>query len=241
MYRLTNDNMISGGFYLKARCIQDSEIAHAAPYVREIWDWLLKEANHTDQKWGGRVIKRGQLFRTYNDIREGLSWMVGYRKMMYHENHTKRAMKFLREHLMIVSTKELGGVLITIVNYDKYQNPKNYERTSERTDERTNGEPMANHPIPHINKNDNESNNENTNKGRFTPPSVSEVSDYCLTRNNQINAQSFVDFYTSKGWLIGKSKMKDWKAAIRTWEGKSKTNAIPPDESRKSVDDLRKL
>lgn len=153
--------MIEGGFYLKARCIQNSDIATAPPHIREIWDWLLKEANHTDKKWGNRTIKRGQLFRTYDDIREGLSWMVGYRKMTYNENHTKRAMKFLREHRMIDTTKELGGVLITIVNYDKYQNVKNYERTEEQTSESTNAEPMTNHPLPHINKNEKELKNEN--------------------------------------------------------------------------------
>lgn len=53
---------------------------------------------------------------------------------------------------------------------------------------------------------------------RFIPPSVEEVEQYCLERNNNIDAQSFIDFYESKGWMIGKNKMKDWKAAVRTWE-----------------------
>lgn len=52
----------------------------------------------------------------------------------------------------------------------------------------------------------------------FNPPSVEQVEEYCLERNNGIDAQSFVDFYDSKGWMIGKNKMKDWKAAVRTWE-----------------------
>ena len=56
-------------------------------------------------------------------------------------------------------------------------------------------------------------------KGRsFVKPSIQEVSDYCRERNNNVDAQAFVDFYESKGWLIGKEKMKDWKAAVRTWE-----------------------
>lgn len=53
---------------------------------------------------------------------------------------------------------------------------------------------------------------------RFIPPTVDEVKAYCLERQNGIDAQTFVDFYESKGWMIGKSKMKDWKAAVRTWE-----------------------
>ena len=53
---------------------------------------------------------------------------------------------------------------------------------------------------------------------RFTPPTVGEVRSYCLERGNRVDAERFVDFYQSKGWMIGKSKMKDWKAAIRSWE-----------------------
>lgn len=52
----------------------------------------------------------------------------------------------------------------------------------------------------------------------FVPPSLSEVEAYCQERNNGINPQHFIDFYASKGWMIGKNKMKDWKAAVRTWE-----------------------
>ena len=57
---------------------------------------------------------------------------------------------------------------------------------------------------------------------RFAPPSIEEVKNYCLERKNGINAESFIDFYSSKGWLIGKNKMKDWRAAIRTWENRNK-------------------
>ena len=53
---------------------------------------------------------------------------------------------------------------------------------------------------------------------RFVQPTVEEVRAYCEERQNGIDAQSFVDFYTSKGWLVGKNPMKDWKAAVRTWE-----------------------
>ena len=52
----------------------------------------------------------------------------------------------------------------------------------------------------------------------FVAPSVEEVSVYCKERNNGIDPQSFIDFYDSKGWMIGKNHMKDWKAAVRTWE-----------------------
>lgn len=58
---------------------------------------------------------------------------------------------------------------------------------------------------------------------KFTPPTPEEVQDYCNERQNGIKGQEFCDYYQSKGWMIGKNKMKDWKAAVRTWE-RYKTN-----------------
>lgn len=52
----------------------------------------------------------------------------------------------------------------------------------------------------------------------FTPPTVDEVRAYCRERGNSVDADSFVNFYQSKGWMVGKTKMKDWKACVRTWE-----------------------
>ena len=53
---------------------------------------------------------------------------------------------------------------------------------------------------------------------RFTPPTVEMVAAYCRERGNRVDAQRFVDFYAAKGWKIGQNPMKDWKAAVRTWE-----------------------
>lgn len=55
-------------------------------------------------------------------------------------------------------------------------------------------------------------------RARFTPPTVEEVAKYCEERGNNINAAHFVDYYTANGWHVGKQNMKDWKAAVRTWE-----------------------
>lgn len=60
---------------------------------------------------------------------------------------------------------------------------------------------------------------------RFIPPDADEVEAYCRERNNHIDAQRFVDFYASKGWKVGKEPMKDWKAAVRTWERRNDTPA----------------
>lgn len=58
---------------------------------------------------------------------------------------------------------------------------------------------------------------------RFTPPSVDEVAAYCRERGNGVDAQRFVDFYASKGWKVGSSGMRDWRAAVRNWERQDNT------------------
>lgn len=53
---------------------------------------------------------------------------------------------------------------------------------------------------------------------RFTPPTLEEVKAYCSERGNHVDAERWFDYYTSNGWKVGKNQMKDWKAAVRTWE-----------------------
>ena len=61
-------------------------------------------------------------------------------------------------------------------------------------------------------------------KALFKKPTLDEVKNYCILRKNNIEAESFIDFYESKDWLIGKNKMKNWKACVRTWESREKKN-----------------
>lgn len=56
-----------------------------------------------------------------------------------------------------------------------------------------------------------------TKKSGFTPPTLQEVQEYIREKGYKVDAERFIDFYESKGWFIGKNKMKDWKAAVRTW------------------------
>ena len=53
---------------------------------------------------------------------------------------------------------------------------------------------------------------------RFIKPTIDEINQYCIERNNSVNAEAFYDFYESKDWYVGKNKMKNWKACVRTWE-----------------------
>ena len=56
------------------------------------------------------------------------------------------------------------------------------------------------------------------NNKYFKKPTTWEIKIYCEQRENNIDAAAFYDFYESKGWMVGKNKMKDWKACVRTWE-----------------------
>ena len=56
----------------------------------------------------------------------------------------------------------------------------------------------------------------------FKQPTIDEVKEYCQERKNRVDAERFLDYYESKGWMIGKNKMKDWRAAVRTWEKNDK-------------------
>lgn len=59
---------------------------------------------------------------------------------------------------------------------------------------------------------------ESNTRTRFVAPTLDDVSAYCSERGNGVDPQQFIDFYTSKGWKVGDQPMKDWKAAVRTWE-----------------------
>ena len=80
---------------------------------------------------------------------------------------------------------------------------KEKEKTKEKEKEKESKEKVASGDAP---------------SSRFVPPTVEEVRAYCLERQNGIDPQAFVDFYASKNWMVGKSKMSDWKASVRTWE-----------------------
>ena len=62
---------------------------------------------------------------------------------------------------------------------------------------------------------------------RFSPPTVEEVATYCRERQNDVNPQRFVDFYAAKGWKVGNTPMKDWRAAVRTWEARDNEPGKP--------------
>lgn len=109
----------------------------------------------------------------------------------------------------------------------------------------TEANPISNHPVtkaePNVNDNDNDNVNEKkkdtkvSKEKSFQPPIVENVREYCQEGGYRVDAECFVNFYESKGWMVGKNRMKDWKAAVRNWarnnrdEGKSSRKASAVD------------
>lgn len=69
---------------------------------------------------------------------------------------------------------------------------------------------------------------------KFIPPTFEDVKAYCIERDNGIDANRFIDHYTANGWFIGKNKMKDWKAAVRTWEKNNKSFVSQDNKTNKA-------
>jgi hypothetical protein len=218
--------VIDGGYYIKARCIQNSDISFAPPHVREIWDWLIKESNHKDTK----ICLRGQCIRTYKDIINGLSWMVGWRKMSYTKSQCENAMKYLTKHTMIATKKTTRGLIITVLNYDKYQDVKNYKDTMSATQNDTR-EPQSSHTINNNDKNVKNINIYSSSSFLLDIPSkdLEQIStDIGVDKKDIIlKGKELFDYCKSKG-----KQYKDYKAFLR--------NCVRKDKPKNQVNSLLK-
>ena len=191
--------------------------------------YLLVTANHQKNDWHGITIDRGQLITS----RERLS-----RELHYSEQQIRTMISKLQKTQEITTKTTNKYTIITICNYDNYQATDDVEQPATQptnNQQITNNQPTNNQQIT-TNKNDkNENNdkNEKNNISRFTPPTIDEVKAYCQERKNNVDAQKFIDFYSSKGWMVGKNKMKDWRASVRTWEQPKQTFARHIDTSER--------
>lgn len=119
--------MIHGGYILQPRCFDESDSSKFPPVTRELWFYLLRKVNHRDS---GK-FKRGQGFFCLSDIQDDLSWYVGYRKNKYSKPQLTKSLRRLREGNMIATMRATRGIIVTVLNYDTYQNPKLYEGNDE--------------------------------------------------------------------------------------------------------------
>ena len=182
----------------------DSEAFH-------LWFVLLMLANHQDKEhlFNAQkvIIKRGQLISGRHSLSDRTS---------INESKVYRLLELFEHEQLIEQQKNNRYSIISILNYNEYQSN---EQQNEQpvNNQRTTSEQPVNTPKELISIK-----NELKNIKNNIPPAIEEVKKYCLERNNQVDVQKWHDFYTSKGWMIGKNKMKDWKAAVRTWEKSDK-------------------
>lgn len=127
---------IPGGYILKARIIWDKDIARKPPYFREMWDWCLMKASHASYTYSGKRIERGEFLATYEDMKEDLHWLVGYRKEGYKKWQYEKFTRAATIAGMIAATRTTRGLFIKVLNYDLYQDPKNYESGDDSSHER---------------------------------------------------------------------------------------------------------
>lgn len=179
-----------------------------------IWVWLLLKASwkESDVLFNGKriTLKPGDL--------PPISRRTIAKDLNISDSKVQRVLKFFESEQQIEQRVNHQSRLISIVSWDKYQGsePPTEPRVNH---ERTTSEPRVN-TIEESNKgnNGNKGNNSNKERGRFTPPTLSEVENYIREKGYHINAESFIAFYESKNWMVGKNKMSKWKSAVATWE-----------------------
>ena len=159
---------------------------------RSAWIDILLSASHKDLNLmiGGinEKIPRGSFMFRIEKLCDRWGWS---------RNRVKRFLALLEREQMIETKRTNKGTLISVLNYNAFQSVEEVtEKETEISDAHETAKKVA----------------------RFIPPTVDEVQAYCEERKNGVDARCFVDFYESKNWVVGKAKMKNWKAAVRTWE-----------------------
>ena len=180
------------------------------PEALKFWMALLLEANWEEKKtmFNGRLLTVGRGQLVFGRIKYS-------RKLGISEKRIRRYLNLLEKDDMIGQQKTNKYTVISILNYESYQNRAN-ERPSKGQQKATSKQ---------VN------NNIGGKTKKFIPPTVDQVQEYCDERANNINAELFVDHYTANGWYRGKNKIKDWRGCVRTWEKRNKTSTFAETKS----------
>ncbi len=166
------------------------------------------------------TIQRGELHAGLRYLSNRWSWSVEKTKRYIDKHIEKNEIERRTEH---------SESILKLSNYDIYNPLPNTAPN--------NGQDIGCNTHTNADQTPARTNNKKEKEGRkeeiFTPPTFEEVETYCRERENGISPKSFIDFYESKGWMIGKNKMKNWKAAVRTWEGNTRPPEPAPEDPRK--------
>lgn len=189
------------------------------------WEWytdintcrlfihMLLKANWKDANFKGKTVPRGSFVSSIGKLAE---------ETQLTPDEVRTAIKHLICTNEITKQSCSKYTVFTVKNYDVYQNFPSNSPSSSQAIPKLFPTIEEKKEIKNIKKEEPKG-----SKKKFEPPSVEEVRDYCKSRKgNTVDAQAFVDFYTSKGWMVGKNRMKDWKAAVRTWERSGRRDGV---------------
>ena len=126
---MSSSDHIPGGYVALARHSLKSSIWQSPPTYWKLWCWCLMRANHAPYK----DLSRGQFTANIDIMRKAIAYKVGYRTETPTKDVVKGFLRFAREASMIATTRTPHGLIITVLNYDRYQTPANYENTNEAT------------------------------------------------------------------------------------------------------------
>lgn len=216
------------------RCLLDSAIWNTGePFTKgQAWVDLLLLANYedTEQYVGYELVKvpRGTYMTTIRDLSTRWNWS---------RSKVANFLHFLEMQKMVNIKSDTKKTLVTVIKYRDFQDIKDTKKTPKRHASDTRKTREGNLLYKETREQGNNIIEETTKT--FRKPSVDDVREYCASRGNNIDPEAFVDYYESKGWMIGKNKMKDWRAAVRTWEKNEKERGTSQSGSRaKTIDDV---
>lgn len=204
------------GYIKLFREISGNKFWSKKPYSEgQAWVDLLLMANYKQGQFIHRgitiTVERGQLGRSMVGLGEKWGWSA---------KKVKRFLGDLKTAEQIAYQTNNATTLITITNYEVYQGNGEESPSKKPSNVRAMSEQM---PTNNKDKKNKEVKEVKTIV-RFQKPSLEEVSAYCKERGKGIDPQAWIDHYDANGWKVGKNPMKDWKAAIRTWENRRKSD-----------------
>lgn len=143
-------------------------------------------------------------------------------KAAYDERCAKNQRNIEKRYARQDGTTVYDGIRTNTTVYETYQT-KDKTKTKTKTKDKTKDISLPPNGVS------------DTRGARFTPPSVDDVSAYVQAQGYHVNAERFVAFYEQKGWMVGKNHMKDWKAAVRSWETRWKDEHRPQEKASGNV------
>jgi hypothetical protein len=176
----------------------------------EAWYDMLIAVNYSDSKTliKGKLyeVKRGQSIMSLDSWAKRWNW---------DKSKVRRFLNTLQNDNMIELKSDTITTQLTICNYESYQGERNTDETPVKR-KRNTGETQTTLI------------EERKEEKKFIIPTFNDVLEYCMQNNLDVDGVKFINFYESKGWMVGKNKMKDWKAAVRTWVKPKQEQIIDP-------------